>query len=137
MRCKFLMALLVALLLLAAPAAAEVAGKTDQEVQAAAELLLDNLLAGFNDGDYPRYSRDFDQMLKEAIPAAKFQQVRGDILKKLGKYQARQYLGFLSQGQFTVVLWKGRFAATDNDVLIKLAVSKRLDRTVVTGLWFQ
>ncbi len=122
---------------LAAPAAAGFVGSTDAEVKAAAEPLLDNLLSGFNDGDYARYSRDFDATLKEAIPEKKFQDNRRALLQKLGKFQSRQYLGYLNQNQYSVILWKGRFAGTPDDVLIRLVASKRGDRLVVIGLWFQ
>lgn len=115
----------------------EVVGKTDQEVQAVAEPILDHLLAGFNEGNYQKYSRDFDATLKEAVPEPKFQAVRQDILKKLGKYQSKSYLGALKQGPHSVALWKGRFSGSDNDVLIKLVLSKRQDRAYVVGLWFQ
>lgn len=121
----------------AAGTAGEVVGRTDQEVQAVAEPILDNLLAGFNEGDYQKYSRDFDATLKEAVPEAKFKAVRQDIFNKIGKYQAKTYLGALRQAPHSVALWRGKFSGTDNDVLIRLVLSKRQDRTYVVGLWFQ
>lgn len=129
--------LCLVLLLGGTGASGEVVGHTDKEVQRVAEPILDNLLAGFNEGDYQKYSRDFDATLKEAIPEAKFKAVRQDIFKKIGKYQAKSYLGALNQAPHSVALWKGRFSGTDNDVLIKLVLSKRHDRTYVVGLWFQ
>lgn len=112
-------------------------GQTDREVQAAVEPLLDNLLAGYNHGDYRIYTRDFDDTLKEAIPEGKFRQTRESLLKKLGTWQSRQYLGYLNQNHYTVILWKGRFSGTADDVLIRLVASRRGERVVVTGLWFQ
>lgn len=112
-------------------------GQSDREVQAAVEPLLDNLLAGYNTGDYHLYSRDFDETLKEAIPEGKFRETREGLLKKLGTCQSRQYLGFLNQNHYTVVLWKGRFSGTPDDVLLRLVASRRGERVVVTGLWFQ
>jgi len=129
--------LLVLLLVLAFPAAAAFIGQTDQQVQAAAEPILDNLLAGFNKGDYAQYAKDFDDTLREAMSAQKFQQVRAQLLKKLGKHQEKKFFGFLNQERYTVILWKGKFAGTSDDVLIKLVLSKRQDRIVVVGLWFQ
>jgi hypothetical protein len=130
-------AVIVLALVWALPVSAEVVGNSDVQVQAVADPILDNLLAGFNEGDYPKYSKDFDTLLKESLPETKFKQVRSDILKKIGKYQSRQYLGFLNQEKFTVALWKGRFSATPSDVLIKLVTSKRSDKVAVVGLWFQ
>lgn len=63
--------------------------------------------------------------------------MRSELLKKVGKYQDKQYLGFLNQQRYTIVLWKGKFAESKDDILIKLVLSKRQDRTVVVGLWFQ
>jgi len=63
--------------------------------------------------------------------------VRSQLLKKLGKYKSKEYLGFLNQERYTIVLWKGKFAESNNDILIKLVLSKRQDKTVVVGLWFQ
>jgi hypothetical protein len=124
-------------LILAIPAAAAPIATSDQQVKAVAEPIIDNLLAGFNEGNYAQYSKDFDATLREAIPEKKFQQVRGELLKKLGKYKDKKYLGFLNQQAYTVVLWKGAFAGTKDHVLIKLVLSKRQDKVVVVGLWFQ
>ncbi len=135
----FLRLALVVLCLFGVPGAAEAdfVGSTDAEVKAAVEPLLDHLMQGFTQGNYAAYSRDFDATLKEAIPERKFQETRRGLLKKLGTLQSRQYLGYLNQNRYSVILWKGRFSGTPDDVLIKLVASKRGERVVVTGLWFQ
>ena len=128
---------MVVLLLLAISAAADFVGQTDKQVQDVATPILDNLMRGFNQGNYDQYAKDFDDTMREAIPEQKFQQVRSQILKKLGKYKDKKYLGFLNQQRYTIILWKGKFAESKDDILIKLVLSKRQDKTVVVGLWFQ
>jgi len=131
---------LAALALMLAPvpsAQADLVGQNDQEVQKVAEAILDSVLAGFNEGNYEKYAQYFDDTLKESISPKKFQQTRSNILNTMGRYQSRTYLGFLNQNRMTVVLWKGVFDKSEGDVLIKLVLSKRQNRTVVTGLWFQ
>lgn len=128
---------LAAVFLLLSPAAAAVIAQNDKDVQAIAEPILDTVLTGLNNGNYSLYSRYFDGTLKDAVTKKKFSQVRANIMKKLGKYQSRTYLGFLQKGNFTVVLWRGRFSASDDDVLIKLVLSKRGHKVLVAGLWFQ
>ncbi len=137
MRRKVIPLLLLIGLLLASPASAAPVGASDQQVQAVAEPIVDNLLAGFSPGNYAQYSRDFDDTLREAIPEKKFQQVRAEILKKLGKYKDKKYLGSLNQQAHTIVLWKGAFEGTRDDILIKLVLSQRQDKVKVVGLWFQ
>ncbi len=134
---KNVVGILALVLLVAMPATAAFVGTDNGQVKGVAEPILDNLLAGFNQGNYAQYSKDFDATLREAIPEKKFQQVREDLLKKLGAFKSKNYLGFLNQQAYTVVLWKGTFAGTKDDVLIKLVLSKRQDKVVVIGLWFQ
>jgi hypothetical protein len=137
MRKKGVGILALIVLLVAMPAGAAFIGTDDGQVKAVATPILDNLLAGFNQGNYAQYSQNFDDTLREAIPEKKFQQVREELLKKMGAFKSKNYLGFLNQKAFTVVLWKGAFAGTRDDILIKLVLSKRQDKVVVVGLWFQ
>lgn len=115
----------------------DVIDKTDKGVRLIAEPILDSILEGFTTDDYTKYSRDFDDTLKESISEKKFHEVDRQITDSIGNYQTREYLGFLQKGKMTVVLWRGRFDNSDDDVLIKLVVSKRGNRYVVTSLWFQ
>jgi hypothetical protein len=136
---KFISLVLIGLLTWGAalPAAADFIGQDNPEVQAVANPILDGVLKGFSEEDYDLYSQYFDDTLKDVISQKKFLQTRNSILKSIGAYQSRSYLGFLQKGKTTVVLWKGRFAKSADDVLIKLVLSRRGDQTKVLGLWFQ
>jgi hypothetical protein len=134
---KISVGLAAVVFLLAAAAWAAPVGTEDSQVKAVAEPILNNLLTAFQDGNYAQYARDFDEARREAIPEVKFRQVRDDLREKLGELKSKKYLGFLNQQPHTIVLWKARFDATPNDVLIKLVLSKRQDKVVVAGLWFQ
>jgi hypothetical protein len=127
----------IALFLLTIPAVAAPVGTSDKQVKSIAEPILDNLMAGFNKGDYAQFSKNFDQTMRETIHEKKFQQVRGDLLKKWGKYKSKKYLGFLNHEAFTVTLWKSAFADTKKDILIKMVLSKSKNKVFVSGLWFE
>lgn len=118
-------------------ALADVIGYADKEVQEIAEPILDGILQGFKDNDYTQYAKNFDDMLKESVPEKRFLAVDQQIEGSMGEFKSREYLGFLNQGQITVILWKGQFEKSENDILIKLVISKRANTFVVTGLWFQ
>jgi hypothetical protein len=115
---------------------AEVVGNDKDEVRKITEPILDNILEGFSENDYQMYCRDFDDTLKEAVSEKKFIDTDSQIEHSIGNCVSREYLGFLNKGRMTVVLWKGRFDKAEDDVLIKLVVSKRNGRYLVTGLWF-
>jgi len=114
-----------------------VIGKTDKGVRTIAEPILDSILEGFKTSDYTKYSKDFDDTLKGAISQKKISEVNHQIKSSIGNYRSREYLGFLTKGRMTVVLWRGRFGKSEDDVLIRLVVSKRGNKYLVTGPWFQ
>jgi len=116
---------------------ADPVGKTNKAVQEIADPVLDGILQAFKTGDYDLYSKDFDDTLKDAISEEKFKQVREQINGSMGTCESRKYLGFLTRGRMTEILWKGRFTKTPDDVLIKLIMSKRGDKYLVASLWFQ
>ena len=135
---RFAYSIIVGLMFfLSASTHAEVIGKTDEEVQLVAESIIDTILTGMKTEDYAMYSKDFDETMKEALTEEAFLAANKQILESMGDYKSREYLGFLNQGEMTVILWKGTFDKTDNDLLIKLVVSKREDKHLVAGLWFQ
>jgi len=137
MRHAIHLAIIVATVVVWVPAFARVIGETNEEVRAIVEPILENILEGFETNDYSKYSRDLDDTLRETIPEKKFLEVDRQIQSSIGNYQSREYLGFLTKGQMTMVLWKGRFDGSVDDVLIKLVVSERGEKYLVTGLWFQ
>ena len=111
--------------------------KTTQEIKTIADPLIDNILDGFKFDKYIQYSRDFDPALKVIGSRTKFFKVSRHIKTSLGNYLYREYMGSLLKGEMIVVLWKGKFDKTENDVLIKLVIKKQGRRYVVTGLWLQ
>ena len=121
----------------AAPGYSAVIGSTNDEVKNVAEPILDNVMNGFTNDDYFQYSKDFDATLKETITSARFKEIRGDILKWIGSYLYREYLGFINREAITIVFWKGVFDKTEDEILIKMVVSERNGKNFITGLWYQ
>lgn len=136
---KFISLLLIGVLTFgwAGPAAADLIAQDNREMQAVAEPILETVLKGLNEGEYEVYCQYFDDTLKRVVSPKNFAQVRGNILKSIGDYESRSYLGYLEKGKTTVVLWKGKFAKSTDDVLIKLVLSRQEDQIKVSGLWFQ
>jgi hypothetical protein len=136
---KFISLLLIGVLTWggAWPAAADLVGQDNREVQAVADPMLDTVLKGLNEGEYEVYCQYFNDTMKRVISPKNFSQIRGNILRSIGDYESRSYLGYLEKSNSTVVLWKGRFAKSADDVLIKLVLSRQGDQIKVSGLWFQ
>lgn len=130
--------LVVLLLVIMFPSVnAEIIGKTNEEVEKIADPIMDNILKEMYAGDYQNFSKDFDDNMKDFLNEGKFRTDTKAIIDEIGEYSSREYLGFLNQDNMTVVLWKGEFKGTENDILIKLVLSKRGNKYCVMGLWFQ
>ena len=112
-------------------------GQDDKSVQSVSGPMLDNILDGMKSNDYAKYIKDCDDTLKETMTEDVFTKATGQLKANLGDYVSKQYLGFLTKGQMTLVLWKAAYSQAGEDVLIKIVISKRADKYLVTGLWFE
>ena len=123
--------------LIVSPALAAPVGQDDAHVQSLAAPVLDNLLAGMQEMDYAKYSRDFESVMAEAMTEEKFKSMQAQLNKSFGNCTGKTYLGFIDKGDMTMTLWKARFSATTDDVLIKLILTRRGPKVSVVGLWFE
>ena len=118
-------------------ALADVVEGSDAQIKKTAGPILDNILKGMADEDFDAYVRDFDETMQKAVDRDGFRRSLKLTKALFGQYKSRTYLGFYNKGKMTVVLWKGKFDGTDDDVLIKLVLSENGDKIRVGGLWFQ
>ncbi len=99
-----------------------------------AEPKTDNLLDGFNSGDYAVFSRDFDAAMRQAETESVFLQTRAAIQSKIGNYISRQVADVVKQDNFIVVIYNGRFEK-ENGVTMRLVFTPD-DAHQIAGLWF-
>lgn len=123
-----------ALLLSACNSAKPITGTARDEVLAYAEPKADNLLQGYNAGDYAMFARDFDDAMRKAETETVFGQTRTNLLSKLGKYVSRRVTDVNLQDRFVVVVYAAKFEQADG---VTVRVVFEPDGThPVAGLWF-
>lgn len=93
---------------------------TDVEKVNLAEPILERILQGVNKGDYAVYSDNFSKGLKDQITEKDFKVLNDDLLKKIGEYKSRKFLGILNKKLVDIYLWKAKFAKSDEDFMIRL-----------------
>jgi hypothetical protein len=111
--------------------------RTTVRVRQYADPMVDNILAGMRFDDFQRYGRDFDPALKVLGFRTQFFEANRKIKAAYGDYVAREYLGALRRPEGYLVLWKGRFSRTPEQVLIKLELKQENKKYVVTGMWLE
>lgn len=128
------LALLSAALLFACSNVQTLDGAERDAVLAYAEPKTENLLNGFNAGDYTVFSRDFDAAMRRAQNEAAFTQTRTLILSKIGAYVSRRVASVFKQDNYLVVLYNCKFEQAD-DVSVRV-VFQPGGAHEITGLWF-
>lgn len=136
------MHLLAALLLLAGTC---VSGCTGQDtvvsgeeraiIVAYADPIAENLLQGFNEGNYTIYSRDFGVEMKRALTEAVFLQNRKFVTSRIGLYESRGDPIVTEQGEYIAVNYPATFEREDG-VNVRLVFRKGDPSHLLYGLWF-
>ena len=134
--------LLTALLLLAAVVACGcmsqetvVSDDVKAEVLAYADPIADNLMQGFNEGNYTKYSRDFSPEMKQALDEAAFEQNREHVTSRIGLYESRSDPVVTEIGEHIAVTYKAKFERED-EVALRFVFQKGDGSHRLYGLWF-
>ena len=106
-----------------------------QSVLSYANPIVDNLLAGFNEGNYAKFSRDFDHQMKTALPEAAFNQMRQSFVPKLGLYKSKAFSKAQKQEQGTLVIYDTEFEK-ESEVKVRVVFTKKGDKNLISGLFF-
>lgn len=126
--------LILVSLLLGCNSAKPITGTARNVVLAYSEPKTDNLLQGYNSGDYTVFARDFDEAMLKAETQSVFAQTRANLMTKLGAYVSRQITDVITQDNFVVVLYAARFEQADN-VTVRVVFEPNGDHPIA-GLWF-
>jgi hypothetical protein len=105
------------------------------QVRAYADPITDNLLEGFNQDNYTRYSRNFSSEVKSALDAAAFEQNRALIVSKIGLYIARGEASVTQSGDYLAANYKVDFAQ-ERGVDVRVVFKKGDESHQIYGLWF-
>ena len=117
-----------------APGATPVSGSDRDAVLAYAEPKTDNVLAGFNAGDYAAYSRDFDATMRNALPESSFIQTRQLVTGKIGKYVSRKVDRVDRIGEYMAVVYSAAFEQEEG-VTVRVVFAAGGDHSI-SGLFF-
>uniref|UniRef100_A0A7C1F2V9 DUF3887 domain-containing protein n=1 Tax=Ammonifex degensii TaxID=42838 RepID=A0A7C1F2V9_9THEO len=112
---------------------ADVSGD-QQSVLSYAAPIVDNLLAGFNEGNYAKFSKDFDDRMRSALPEAAFAQMRQSIVSKIGLYKSRTVSKVQKQGPATLVIYNAEFEK-ESGVEVKVVFTKDGEKNLVSGFF--
>lgn len=112
-----------------------VSGEEAAEVLVYADPIADNLMQGFNEGNYTVYSRDFSPEMRQALDEAAFVQNRDDVTSRIGLYESRGDPVVTEIGEFVAVTYQATFEREDG-VALRLVFKMGDESHQLYGLWF-
>ena len=101
-----------------------------------ASAMTDNILAAIAANDYAKFSQDFDQAMKDALPETAFQGLRSQLQDGAGDYVSKQLNDVVVQGEITTVVYLAKYTKVER-VAIIISFSTEEGRNLVAGLYFQ
>lgn len=99
-----------------------------------AEPLAENIFVAMNEGDYTKFSRDFNENMIKALKEQNFNEMKQTFDDRIGLYQSREVTNVQRVDQVYVITYTAVFEK-ESDVSINLSVSET-DPPQVAGLWF-
>ncbi len=112
-----------------------ITGEEAAQVVAYADPIAENLLAGLNEDDYTKYSRDFGPEMRQALDEAAFEQNREFVVSRIGLYESRRDPVVTESGDFITVTYEAKFEQEDG-VAIRFVFKKDDGSHQLQGLWF-
>lgn len=130
---SYLLLVLVSVLVLSGCSAAS---KADQaKIVNTADPVVENLMAGYNKGDYSVFSRDFDDAMKKAMPEASFKETDDAIKQKIGNYVSKTFWKTQKSGKYTVFYYKMKFDNEPDETLATISIDLTGDKPLVGGFY--
>lgn len=103
--------------------------------------ITDNVLEGIKNKDYNKFTRDFSDTMKKAIPEQSFNSLADKLNTKIGDYSSKTFSGAAKNKkdnkEYTVVVYKAKYTKESGDVLITITFSDNNGKKAVDGLFFK
>lgn len=100
-----------------------------------AEPMAENILLAMNENDYPRFSKDFDEKMKNGLNETEYKRKVLPIKQLIGEYEAKSFMAIGDEGQYTMVTYTAKFSQEPDDVIVRIIVREDKGRAFVAGFW--
>lgn len=102
-----------------------------ETIEAEVRPIIDNLLAGFNEKNYEKFTHDFAQPVKDKLNKEKFLEANDSF----GQYISRKKPEIGKQGPMTVIVYKAKFSKVP-DIKLTFTLVKPNSHYNIQGLEF-
>ena len=107
---------------------------TQANIQTAADVIAENILTSLNNNDYPVFSKDFDQNLKNILTRTSFDQLYQKVKSTLGDYQSKDLISATTQSDITTLQYVAHYTNEPAGVAVTLSLQNVNHTIYVHGL---
>jgi len=112
----------------------KVANLTEGQVSFA-EPIAEKMLAAQKDGDYEKFSENFDDIMKSKLDENAFITNNELIKTKVGDYQSKEFTVAQSDSKYTVVVYNAKYTNEPAGVKVTISFSQKDGKYFVSGFF--
>lgn len=105
-------------------------------IQKYADPITEDALIGMNEDDYAKFSKHFDETMRNAVPEANFVQLSDTMKQVIGDYISKEFWMVEKQEEYTVVGYRAKYTTEPADVIITVSFHEVEGETYLAGIWF-
>jgi hypothetical protein len=105
--------------------------KSDADILAVVEPIMDNLMDASTAIDYPRHVRDFTARLRGMLPEDALRAICADYPASRGFFAEREFVALFRRTDSIAVVWRQRFTKAAGDFVAELVLVEQGDRYLV------
>jgi hypothetical protein len=113
----------------------ELLGGEREDVLEFAGPITENIMAGYNENNYTRYSMDFGDAMTRQLTPSRFSEQREEIHGKVGLYISKAGPRVYQRGRYVWAEYDAEFEK-ESGVRIRVVFEKDNPEHLVEGLWF-
>lgn len=100
-----------------------------------AEPIAEKILTALNDGDYQKFSENFDNTMKSKLDEKAFKSTNELIKTKVGDYQSKEFTCAQLYNKYTVVVYNAKYTNEPSGVKVTISFSQKDGKYLVSGFF--
>lgn len=108
----------------------------DDTLKLKMDPITENILLSMKNNDHEGFVKDMDEKMKTTFTQDYFKTMNDKIIPKIGSYQSKEYWQTQKSGDYEVVFYKAKYDKEKDFVIVKVVVSEKEGKILVSGLFF-
>lgn len=105
--------------------------RSDADILAIADPIMDNLMDASTAIDYDRHTRDFTERARQALPREALRTICERYQRERGFFGPRSFVAIFRRPESIAVIWRQTFSRSPGDYVAEMVLIEHEDRYLV------